>query len=1012
MKNTWKKLLAMTLVVSMTMGMLSVGTLAADGTEEEQTSETYCGKEEHTHDDGCYKLTCGKEEGELTYELSPDTKTPHSHKDECYELTCDKTEHTHSSECYVSVSWDAETGTLTIIGTNYLDQATALAYVKELGAKSTDVKALVLNDVTEIAPYAFHQTLWTALETVTIDGTDTIGGHAFSGAKALTTVTLTNVNQVGTSVSESLQGNAFAECKALKSLTMNNVGTLGAETFRQCSALDGALSLTRNNVGTMGRSPFSYCIGLTGVELDGVKMDGGTSFFNCSGIQTVTVKNTEISDGAFTGCTSLTSVTLENVDSIGKRAFSAYIGGGNCTALETVNMANVTATGNEAFVGCSSLKNVNMTNVAIIDTNSFASCKALETITIPDGVQTINQYAFYNCTGLKSVTMGKVDTIDQYAFWNCSNLETIDSLSNVKNRIGGFAFYGCSSLTGLTVEDMTKMGYNGSIEMMERMQAILAGKFHLDNAEEITELVEEDGWAVGAVDKSDNWNSYNNGTQLMEQARWQDAENGVAQVKVDAYYTGEKQMDYIFVADLSASMAQLGNPEDSNARFYDMQSKLLDMTGQLLNAPGYDCQVAIVTFGGLFKNSETCNTLGFTKNAGEVASHIKALEPLNENTDYGLGLKAALDVVKGQAEGRNTVVVFLSDGAPTANGSGDQDGTKAAAEIKALNIPIYGVLHSPTAAQHDKALGKMQAVCGENTVYESTDTKTFGEAMNAAFAAVYGDNTVTIPVNAEVFDMSDLELSAGTAEYRDGVITWTIGDMPFAQHTLTYNLMLKDELANRVGSYRYGINNGEATFGEGKATISLELELTLERTIYTVTYTDGVNGTAFANQTTNVVAGKATPAFVGTPSRSGYSFTGWSPAVTETVNANVTYTAGWSSDDDGGDDDDGPTTPTPRPTETPNPVVSPEPTGTPEPTPRATPVIEDLGENDTPLAELPTETQQPATEPPKEEIEELEDEDVPMAQAPETGDNLGTWLMMSAGALLGLAWLGRKKEEA
>lgn len=54
-------------------------------------------------------------------------------------------------------------------------------------------------------------------------------------------------------------------------------------------------------------------------------------------------------------------------------------------------------------------------------------------------------------------------------------------------------------------------------------------------------------------------------------------------------------------------------------------------------------------------------------------------------------------------EGRNTVVVFLSDGAPNRATSGDMDGTKAAAEIKALDVPIYGVLHSPTAAQYDSA---------------------------------------------------------------------------------------------------------------------------------------------------------------------------------------------------------------------------------------------------------------------------------------------------------------------
>ena len=63
---------------------------------------------------------------------------------------------------------------------------------------------------------------------------------------------------------------------------------------------------------------------------------------------------------------------------------------------------------------------------------------------------------------------------------------------------------------------------------------------------------------------------------------------------------------------------------------------------------------------------------------------------------------------------------------------------------------------------------------------------------------------------------------------------------------------------------------------------------------YTVTYTDGVDGEEiFKDQIYTVESGKATPAFSGTPTRDGYKFTGWSPAVTDTVTGNVTYTAQW-----------------------------------------------------------------------------------------------------------------------
>lgn len=64
-------------------------------------------------------------------------------------------------------------------------------------------------------------------------------------------------------------------------------------------------------------------------------------------------------------------------------------------------------------------------------------------------------------------------------------------------------------------------------------------------------------------------------------------------------------------------------------------------------------------------------------------------------------------------------------------------------------------------------------------------------------------------------------------------------------------------------------------------------------TKYTVTYTDGVNGAAFADQTYTVKEGDATPAFQGTPERESYVFLGWEPEVAETVTANATYVAKW-----------------------------------------------------------------------------------------------------------------------
>ena len=57
---------------------------------------------------------------------------------------------------------------------------------------------------------------------------------------------------------------------------------------------------------------------------------------------------------------------------------------------------------------------------------------------------------------------------------------------------------------------------------------------------------------------------------------------------------------------------------------------------------------------------------------------------------------------------------------------------------------------------------------------------------------------------------------------------------------------------------------------------------------------DGVEDEeVFPDQRFAAEAGKATPDFRGTPARKGYTFTGWTPEVAETVTAHATYTATW-----------------------------------------------------------------------------------------------------------------------
>ena len=86
-----------------------------------------------------------------------------------------------------------------------------------------------------------------------------------------------------------------------------------------------------------------------------------------------------------------------------------------------------------------------------------------------------------------------------------------------------------------------------------------------------------------------------------------------------------------------------------------------------------------------------------------------------------------------------------------------------------------------------------------------------------------------------------------------------------------------------------------ATWGEDKNNNGIDDN---EETKYTVTYKDGVDGEeVFADQVYgNLLSGVATPAFEGTPTRTGYVFKGWNPAVAATVTGNAIYVARWAED--------------------------------------------------------------------------------------------------------------------
>ena len=200
----------------------------------------------------------------------------------------------------------------------------------------------------------------------------------------------------------------------------------------------------------------------------------------------------------------MTSITIpDRVTSIGWDAFSG------CSSLTSVTISEgVTSIGNYAFFGCSSLTSIAMPKgVTNIGDSAFSGCSSLTSIALPEGVTSIGSYAFSGCSSLTSITIPEsVTSIDNSAFLYVNNIIYNGSLSgspwgakcingyiedglvyrdsskkellgcsssrtgsvsipNSVEKIGGLAFYNCSSLTSITLPTPVKsytLSYNAN----------------------------------------------------------------------------------------------------------------------------------------------------------------------------------------------------------------------------------------------------------------------------------------------------------------------------------------------------------------------------------------------------------------------------------------------------------------------------------------------------------------------------------------------------------------------
>jgi hypothetical protein len=168
--------------------------------------------------------------------------------------------------------------------------------------------------------------------------------------------------------------------------------------------------------------------------------------------------------GAFRNCTNLSNVIMgDNVKEIGMYAFE------DCTSLRTISLSeSLSVIGTRAFAG-TGLINVSLPNgIETLDSYAFANCTELQSINIPRNITTIREGLFSGCLSLSDVYLhDNVTSVEECAFESCHNLN-FTSYGNVK-------YLGTSTNPYYLAYDFddNSYNYNGEIVIASSTRVVL-----------------------------------------------------------------------------------------------------------------------------------------------------------------------------------------------------------------------------------------------------------------------------------------------------------------------------------------------------------------------------------------------------------------------------------------------------------------------------------------------------------------------------------------------------------
>ena len=332
-------------------------------------------------------------------------------------------------------------------------------------------------------------------------GVKTIGANAFLSCDYLTTVCLGSydfdLHRLKDSSLEVIENYAFKDCPLLEEIEKipDTVKMIGAYVFRGTgmynASEDGLVYAGKWLVdytdsigdkvivrdGTVGVANYAFyeCEAMTSVRLpQSIVILGRAAFYDCASLNSVNLPDEleVIEDYTFYRCYSLKLFDLPPaLKSIGRSAFykcgTVYYIDDEEGETDTLTIPDsVEYIGDYAFYASGLYVPEDPENetaeatygidilvigngVKTIGANAFYGFASLKHLTIGNGVKVIGEKAFYNCNRLETVTFGNsIEQIGDKAFYRCSKIDSV-LLPNTVLKIGTHAFYRCEGIKEL-----------------------------------------------------------------------------------------------------------------------------------------------------------------------------------------------------------------------------------------------------------------------------------------------------------------------------------------------------------------------------------------------------------------------------------------------------------------------------------------------------------------------------------------------------------------------------------